>query len=280
MVEIPAEFEELKFYTEAEQFIEQFGEMYCVRESCDDCPYKDDCEHTEGALEIHSKTPVRMCIGIDNQLAFSNDDAYKPGLDYDEFNELSKEHNLRYLSNSGYLPESKNVVIKEVEEREAPYIVYNEQDDKYYCIRQVCSECEHFKECNPKLSIQQRKYITVALDLSSQEPRCNAIVSKEPKWIDVFQNNTLKKEHTEIWNLINELFHNLGVQTQTDKTFWLWCDKMFFRDMTEGYFLYILYADSKLDPNNKSKLKALAEQIEYLHNDYLEFSRDKSRKTK
>ena len=50
--------------------------------------------------------------------------------------------------------------------------------------------------------------------------------------------------------------------------------------MTEGYFLYILYADSKLDPNNKSKLKALAEQIEYLHNDYLEYSRDKCRKTK
>ena len=30
MVKIPAEFEELKFYTEAEQFIEQFGEAATI----------------------------------------------------------------------------------------------------------------------------------------------------------------------------------------------------------------------------------------------------------
>lgn len=276
-------FDEIKNYSECEYFVEYMGDIYCIKDDgCENCKYKGVCEFEEGEIEVSLKTPVRMCIGVDNEGTFGDgqDKAYKYGLNLDEIPDSKTSQNkLRYLSDDGYLPESRFGILKQVDEpqQEDPYIVYNAKDKKHYCIRQVCSECEKFKECKPIIIKEQKAYITVALDLRSQEPRCNTYVSREPLWVKIFENDTLR-ENPELFEPINILFKNhpdLQIDIHSDKTYWEWLDYMFFMDKTEAYYFYLLYADAKKHPDSNKKRKALWAQMEFFVNSYKEF---KSRK--
>lgn len=275
----------LKSYVEAEHFIESMGDIYCVRDTCDGCPYKDECVSEEADLEVSQKTPIRTCIGTDKEEAFGEgtDRAYKIGLDSKELKnkEYDEYKNKRFYTDEGYLPESRFVIIKEVKYKDDPYIVYNQDDDKYYCVRQVCSECPHFNECKPKIRKEVRDYITVAFDLRSQEPRCNALVTREPKWEEIFQNASLR-EQPELYHIIHLIFKNskYQVNTKEDRVYWEWLDEMFYKNQTEAYYTYILYSKVKKEPENKQAVKELDEQIEYLLSKYEEYVRNRGKNDK
>lgn len=275
---LPKEFKELKHYVESEYFVEQMGEILCLRENCEGCEYSNDCEWVEAQAITNLKMPIRLCIGVDNEATFNDDTQYKYGLDYKEIN--SKDFhisNLRYYhkdgNTDGYLPESNYTIIKEIPEPDelSPYQIYNEFDDKYYCIRQVCSECPDFKTCKPTITKVKRQYITTALDLQSQEPRCNTIVTKEPNWIKIFRNDSLRKQD-KLLGLVDHLFKNhpdLQVDIERDSTYWSWLDYRFYQDLTDLYKLYVRFNEFKQDPNNETKRNNLEKLLNEIVDDYL-----------
>ena len=268
---------ELEHYVEAEHFVEYMGEIYCVKDDCSNCKYKNECESVEADIECSLKTPVRFCVGVDNETVFENDDAYLYGLDIKQLKQPYNLWNHRFLDNTGYLPESRFAIHKIVQkpETEKPYIIFNDTDKKHYCIRQVCSECEHKSTCKPEIVKEKRQYITVALDLRSQEPRANTYVTKEPNWIKVFQNDSLRAM-PDLFLPINNLFTELGVDIEHDPIYWTWLDKMFFIDKTVAYNYY--NSTVKAKGGDEKDLKQFEQDTQDLIENFEQFKQELKQK--
>ena len=154
------------------------------------------------------------------------------------------------------------------------YIVYNPDDGKNYCIDQNgCSNCKLFKECKCEVVVGRKNYTISSLDLRSQEPRANTFVAREPEWVKVFQNDTLR-EKPELLMALNNLFTNhpeLQVNVDTDKKYWAWLDSVLFYDKSLAYELGILVMKLQKDSDNKALRKELTSLVDEIINDYQGF---------
>ena len=45
-------FNDLTNILEEDRFVEYYGSMYCLRDSCDGCEFQKECEHVEDTIEI------------------------------------------------------------------------------------------------------------------------------------------------------------------------------------------------------------------------------------
>jgi len=76
--------------------------------------------------------------------------------------------------------------------KEQGFVVKND-DGEYYCIRQGCYLCEYRNECEPRVKIEYDGDIICSLDISSQEPYQVTLLSREPKYLALFRNRTLRE---------------------------------------------------------------------------------------
>lgn len=109
-----------------------------------------------------------------------------------------KYRNGAFDSNDGFLPDFLKTVYKEVTNEDLfgnNFIVWDKESDKRFCIRQVCSLCEHKSECNPIVTTveENRPTSIISIDLSAQEPLILSLRSKEPNWVANFALKHLKK---------------------------------------------------------------------------------------
>jgi hypothetical protein len=77
---------------------------------------------------------------------------------------------------------------------DAHHFVYDKDKHQHYCIRNVCSMCEHNPKCNVELEKVELAQPTriVSLDLSAQEPVLLTLRSREPRWAETFRNKHLR----------------------------------------------------------------------------------------
>lgn len=113
-----------------------------------------------------------------------------------------------YECQDGYLPNQLKTIYKKVSAKIANenFVVFEKETNTHFCIRQVCSLCEHHDSCNPELEIveESQHSIVVSMDISAQEPTILSIRSKEPNWISTFRNKHLRV--TGVLNYIEPMF--------------------------------------------------------------------------
>lgn len=258
----------LTLFREFDQFVESQGDMFCMRESCDDCRFKDSCENEESEVFKDSVIPVRDIIRVDNTV-----------MNY--VNEISEGcENFSYKNGrfcGDVIPNSDIRIFKvinslgvEYKNRELDFIVF--QKGKYYCLKQRCSKCDLRSQCNNTIEVVRDKDRIVVFDAKAQEPRSFLLTTKitnniEKVWLETFQNDSIREQpEYNSWEL---LFKHNGIDT-TSEVYKLFTDKVLFYDKTTMYILQekiYCYFNSKSDRDRqdleKYSNKIISEFREY-----------------
>lgn len=276
---IAEKFDTLESVSESGHFVQYYGDMFCLKESCEGCEHAETCQHVEGEIEVGKEYPelaLRRAVGFGR---IYDADPYKLEIDNKEIDDFSFV-NGRYRANlkdAGYLPDQnikgiyKQLPDLPTEEPE-PYMLYSEKDDRYYCVRQVCSLCEHNDKCKPVMLIRPKDMSMIATDLKAQEPRLFTIMSKEPNWIDILQNDGLRSDPNLLMYL-DELFMthpDLMIDVKKDRTYWRYVAARFFFDKTILMQYNTACLKYKRLRDKKTK-QVLLDFIEYIVEDFNEF---------
>lgn len=255
-------------YTEHGQFIESNGDMYCLAD-CNDCRFKNICEHEEADFCKDIVTPVRSIVKT-----HVHSHPYAT-----EAESIDTPHrNGRFKGDS--LPYSSKRVYKIIHDlpvpykhRELDYIIFNK--GKYYCMRQLCDTCEHQPYCKNEIEIKPYKDIICVVDASAQEPRAFVLSTKitgnlENNWVEVFYNDKIRALGKP-YNTLETLFKMHGHDIKSH-AFYRWVNLRFFYDKTDIYNLQTavnLYYRDKT-PQNLDNLKEVSESLIADYNSFLD----------
>lgn len=271
------EFFNLGNVVEEGQFIKYYDELHCIRKTCDGCKYINECESTEGKLETNITPATRKSISVGDQ-QYS---PYEYQLDAEKYLEGGYS-NVRSLwekdtLDEGYLTDSPITIHKkmdifdaEYKNNEYEYILYNPDNKSYYCVRQVCSECEHYGHCKPVLEEKKKAHHITAVDLRSQEPRMFFLLSSEPEWGSVFRNDTIRSDPNMVKYLDYIFKKELNVNTDKNTLYWKYLDSRFFYNKTNLYNLNNSILEYKLDPTEDNEAFA-QEWIDFFKEDWREY---------
>lgn len=225
-----------KLYTEHGHFVEIAGDYFCLKESCDGCPYKDKCENEVEETYTDFTPPVRYVIRTDNKTQ-----PYSP---YPKGINDKKDSVNRFQGK--VLPQSNKKVYKRILEHPdidgTDFIIYQHTSDKYYCLNQQCKQCKFNKVCKRELEIVEDTHSLLVIDFKNQEPRaftltCLTTGNREWNWDDVFRNDSIR-EQGQIYKTLENLFKHFKIDTSVKNLkFNEWVDNRFFKDRTELYRL-------------------------------------------
>jgi len=77
------------------------------------------------------------------------------------------------------------------------FIVFSNEDDRFYCVRNDCNDCPHQQECSPKVHIELIKdnqpMMVSSLDVSAQEPTHVTMLSRETEYYPTFRNRLTRE---------------------------------------------------------------------------------------
>jgi len=175
MIELQEKFSHLTPFTfgpdDHKQFYKQQGEIFCLRKACDGCKYKEECSFKEKKLEVEPIPNVRRALAVEN-IGFL---LLKPNLDPKDIPVLTKDQLMSFYHSNLHFVLQKHgkglFVIKGQARYYGSIEEFNSSEySKYFSI---------IKIYKPK----QRLY---SLDYSAIEPRLAALVTREPKWKQVF----------------------------------------------------------------------------------------------
>lgn len=186
------------------------GEIYCLKVTCEDCEHVQKCMNVDGSVDSLVKTHVRRSIAS----------ARAPRTEF--------------------IGDTSKVVLKYFQEKtiEQENILYDDMSDKYVCISGTCKGCDHFGNgCNPEVEIKDYEPVIYSMDLKAQEPRCYAMISSEPNWVILFQNDSIRLVPF-LYESVSHLF-NLILDTETEQIYWEFLDRHFFSDRTDLYALVV-----------------------------------------
>ena len=273
-VELREDIGDLTFIVEQERFVESRGDYFCVAKSCDGCPYVDFCETEEAELEINLIPATRRSIGtakIEGATIFDS-------VPISEVESNTKVNN-RWEHPDGYLTRNDTKIYKKItslptkyEDNEIPYILFEEDKEAYYCVKQTCDDCPYDKEgCEVELEYAKNDMKIVATDVRSQEPRGFTLLSREPEWVAVFVNDSLR-EIEGLLVYIDMIFkEEFKVDIKTSQHYFAYLDNRFFFNKEVLYkFNYLCEAYRK----GYKVSKALKKHIEAFREDYESFLED------
>lgn len=163
---------------EEKHFIVEQGELYCIRENCDNCKYNNKgCEFEETEIQTAIIPNTRRGIGFEDKnfliliLKGGFDfikDVPKELWDNEHSDKSLYESNLHFiLSNIG----SKFRVLK------GQFRFYGDKEE--FGQSEYSKYFQVFSEYIPK-------HYPVSMDFSAIEPRLSTIVSREPHWVKIF----------------------------------------------------------------------------------------------
>jgi len=270
-VELRDDIEDLVLVVEHERFVESRGQYFCVAKSCNGCPYVEFCETEEDELEINLIPATRRSIGT----ADITEGVFVDSIPIEQVKGNSKQNN-RWENETGYLSRRDVKIYKKIlelpgdyERGEIPYILFDEDEASYYCIKQTCDDCPFDKNgCKVELQYAKNVMKVVATDVKSQEPRAFTLLSREPNWVSVFVNDGLR-EIKGLLRYIDLVFkEEFRINIKTDQHYFAYLDNRFFFDKTVLYeFNYLCEAHRR----GHNVTKALKKQIEIFRKDYDKF---------
>ena len=270
-VELREDIGDLTFVVEQERFVESRGQWFCVAKNCDGCPHTDFCETEEDELEINLIPATRRSIGT----ADIKGATIYESIPISEVESNTKVNN-RWEDKDGYLTRNDTKIYKRMvhlsdpyENNEIPYILFDEDKEAYYCVRQNCEDCSYDKSgCEVKLEYAPNVMKIVATDVRSQEPRGFTLLSREPNWVSVFVNDSLR-EIDGLLTYIDLVFkEEFKIDVKTSQHYFAYLDNRFFFNKEVLYkFNYLCEAYRK----GHKVSKALLKQIEAFRVDYESF---------
>lgn len=255
-----------KLYLEHGHFLEIEGNHYCIKESCEGCPYQAQCDNEPEEVYTDFTPPVRSVVRTTRTST--------------PYSSHPQDINDRPLPNRQFkgtiLPQTKKRIFKVVKEHPAidttDFIVYQAPTDKYYCLNQHCSSCKFHTTCKRDLEIIEDNDLIMVIDFKNQEPRaftlnCLKTHNREWNWDDVFRNDSIR-EQGQIYKTLENLFkyHRIDTSVKNVK-FNEWVDTRFFRDRTQLYNLQELVCKHYKEKSDES-LNALKAKAQEILNDY------------
>lgn len=265
--------DDLTFVVEQERFVLSNNNWFCVALNCDNCPYTEFCETEMDELEINLIPATRRSVGT----ATITEGTFTHSVNIDEITSNTKVNN-RWENEDGYLSRKDVKIYKKMisletayEDNEIPYILFDEGLENYYCVKQVCDDCPFQDSCEVELEERPNVMKIVATDVRSQEPRGFTLLSREPNWISVFVNDSLR-EIEGLLTYIDLIFkEEFKIDVTTSQHYFAYLDNRFFFDKTILYqFNYLCEAYRKGLKVNKALLK----MIEAFNKDYQSFLTD------
>ena len=256
------------FIKENKYFVEIAGNMYCTRESCDNCEYKSHCENEPESVYVDLVPPVRSVIKTNNTTMDYTLNAENINSSY--VNGRFKGNNLPYANKRVYKIVNSIENVNQLDT--LSHIIYNK--NKYYCVKQLCSQCKHRDQCDNEIEIKEYKDIILVADARAQEPRSftlSTLITNnlERKWEEVFVNDTIR-EIGKPYSTFEALFRQHGIDTNS-QLFKVWVNKTYFYNKSD---LYILQAYCNMYFANKTEDNKfmLENHISYILDKWVSFN--------
>lgn len=109
----------------------------------------------------------------------------------------------------------------------------------------------------------QGPYRIVSLDISAQEPMINTLLSREPRWLEIFRNRHLRVlKLTRYLDILFQENFNLDPDSIRSVTYWRWLHERF-HDNYDPLIEFNQLVDrfNRGDSTVEEELKKLAEQF-------------------
>ena len=200
-------------------FVTSQGELFCLKVTCDDCEHVTKCKNIPEKIDSSLNTNIRRALAP------------------------------RKAPKGEYIGDTTKIVLKTFTEKPEfadDRILYDWENDYYLCSSGSCLGCEHLRACKPdNIEIRESDLRMWSSDLKAQEPRCYAMLSKEPRWVELFQNDSIRST-PYLYEAVTNLF-DLIIDTEIDKNYWTFLDFNFFNDRTDLYYLVNAVATKDLE---------------------------------
>lgn len=201
------------------QFVTSQGELFCLKVTCEDCEHITKCKNETAKVDSSMNTNIRRAIAP------------------------------RKSVKGEYVGDTTKIVLKTFNDKPSyadDRFIYDWEEDRYICSSGTCLSCPHIKLCKPdNIEVRESDMRVWSSDLKAQEPRCYAMLSKEPNWVSLFQNDSIRST-PYLYESVTNLF-DLFVETETDERYWKFLDYNFFEDRTDLYYLVNSIATRDLD---------------------------------
>ncbi len=262
---IQKEFENLELYTENGDFVEYRGDLYYIGDDIESLE-SEGFEFEDGEIEETHYLAARRNVGCTKN----------PSRPYVEGFDLGQQDDFLYEGKravhkdlkTGVLPDSDDLILRElvtIPDEIPEHVVYDEKTDAYFCISNVCEECDVKPRRVPA------EYVVVSADIAAQEPLASTIVTREPKWQEVFELKNFRVDPSllQYMDIIAESYLKIP---KRDLAYVMWIHDTYFYDRTEIYKLNYLVNSCKIDA---SKIGELKDYIQYLIDKFNEYREEK-----
>lgn len=197
---------ELEPIIELERFIYDQGEVYCVADTCEGCPYESSCESVEATGNDNLESTLNKSTR--NNLKFGKVEGVGDFISLEPstidmlnslelvngvYTSLNPKKLSRAVKRKIYLKSSSDIIYKYISfipKKEEDFLIYSEEQEETYCVRD-CVGCGYLKICTPTVSKKVSDKVFVAIDSSSQEPQIITYLTEEPRYMDIFTNKSL-----------------------------------------------------------------------------------------
>lgn len=267
-----SKFKELKSVIEEDKYIYYNGEYYDITEDGDEEIEYGLIPAVRRIISIHphNSTPF---LPLDKK---TKNSVYKDGIMTDD---------------DGFLPDSKTRLYKIVDDDiDDEFVLFRYADEVSditgnICVRNSCEECEHKDVCGVEIieiNDIDRHFRIVSTDISGQEGViASAITHKEPRWIEVFRNRSLRALGLDLY--LNVIFQEqYGIDTNHINSFayWTFLETVFderFDFGTDNTLGRLINFNKKCEimTNGGQEQDGIKEDIEFFINKYEEFLQTK-----
>lgn len=265
-------FKELKSVIEEDKYIYYNGEYY------------DVSEDGEEEIEYGLIPAIRRIISVSKHNS-------SPFLPINEKTENSVYNDGIIEDDDGYLPDSNVRLYKIVDDTiDDEFILFRHEDEVSdvtgnICVRNSCEECEHKGVCGVEiieLDNIDRHFRIVSTDISGQEGViASAITHKEPRWIEVFRNRSLRALGLDLYlNVVFQEQYGMDTNHINSFSYWTFLETIFDERFEYGVnnILGRLISFNKKceDMSSDSNIQHdLTDDIEFFINKYEEFLQSK-----
>ena len=199
-------------------FVTSQGNLYCLKVTCEDCEHITRCKNVPEKVDESLNTNIRRALAT------------------------------RKAPKGEYVGDTTKVVVRRFKDKpefESERVLYDWENDNYLCVSGSCLGCEHIKICKPELEIKDSDLRMWSSDLKAQEPRCYAMLSKEPRWVELFQNDSIRST-PYLYEAVTNLF-DIFLDSSLDANYWTFLDANFFEDRTDLYYLVHSIANKDIE---------------------------------
>lgn len=260
-------FKDLALFTEQEDFVEYQGALYFVGDDIDFLKAQG-FEFEEGELEITDYIASRRNVGCSPVHAMP----YGEGFNLDEMDShwFDQTRVLGKNDEDFVIPDSDYLILRQLKnpppDNDIPeHVIFRREDEKYYCMANNCNECDVAPVKVPN------QYQVVSADIAAQEPMASTLVSREPKWAEVFELKNFRMNPL-VLQYLDIIFESHLKISRRDVTYVMWVHDTFFYDQTEIYKLNYLVNSCKVGNELRSSLE---EHIKSLIRSYEAYKKEK-----